>query len=84
MPTKDRRPRRRIRVKEIECDSTIEELHAEARKATSAEWESGLRRRFVRALIAAGKKPDIATGIVHAYETKPHFIPGPPPRSFRL
>ena len=63
MPTRDRKPRRRVKNREG-VDAAIEPLLEEARKATPADWDAGLRRRLIRALTQKGMKSEAAAGIV--------------------
>jgi len=81
MPTRDRRPRRRVKPRETDFDASTESFNAEARIATKEDSDGGLRRRFVRHRVENGLTPDIAAGIVRAYERSPQFIPQRPPNN---
>ena len=82
MPTADRRPRRRAKSRDTET-LTIPELQEQARDATPADWDNGLRRKYVRALVERGLKPDEAAGVARAYERKPYLIPMRPPKGLQ-
>lgn len=80
MPSKDRNPRRRVKlVEKNEPENIIQTLYDLARVATKEAWDSGLRRRFVRLLVRRGEKPEQAAKIVSAFEKRPELIPGVPP-----
>lgn len=82
MPSRDRKPRRRLRPVERQSLS-LRALQAEARVATPADWNNGLRRRVVRCLVERGIADEHAVGIARAYETRPHLIPPQPPKGVR-
>lgn len=79
MPTRDRNPRRRVKLVEKNEPESIQILYDLARTATTEDWDSGLRRRFVRLLVRRGEKPELAARIVGAFEKRPELIPGVPP-----
>ena len=80
MPARERRPRRKMRTSQNAERDNMQELQEQARIATPEDWNSGLRRRYIRALVAHGLKEDDAVKVAGAYERKPQFIPGPTPK----